>query len=96
MPRQNLIFMIVTPLVLLAVIAVGVIGIGELLLAVGDWAHHAYDVDHLAGDQRHQAEEIAKLYPVAVALGIGALALIGGSVASRMAGNHAPRGSARH
>ena len=96
MPRENLIFMIVAPIVVMAIVAVGVIAIGELLLAVGAWAHHALDVDHLAGDEKHRADEIAKLYPVAVALAIGALALIGGSIASRLAGNPAARDAARH
>ena len=96
MPRQNVVFMIVAPLAVMVVIAIGVIGIGEILLAVGVWAHHALDVDHLTGEQRHRAEEIAKLYPVGVALAIGALALIGGSIASRLAGNPASRDAARH
>lgn len=96
MLRQNIIFMIVAPFVVMVFIAIGVIAIGETLLAVGAWAHHALDVDHLAGDEKHRAEEIAKLYPVGVALGIGALALLGGTIASRLAGNPAPRGSARH
>ena len=96
MPRENIIFMIVAPLAVTVVVAIGVIGIGELLLAVGAWAHHALDVDHLTGDAKHRAEEIAKLYPVAVALAVGALALIAGAVASRLAGNPAPRDAARH
>jgi hypothetical protein len=96
MPRENIIFMIVAPLAVMVVVAIGVIGIGELLLAVGAWAHHALDVDHLTGDAKHRAEEIAKLYPVAVALAIGALVLIGGAVASRLAGNPTPRDTARH
>ena len=96
MPRQNLIFMIVAPLAVMVVVAIGVIAIGELLLAVGAWAHHALDVDHLAGDQKHRAEEIAKLYPVGAALAVGTLALVGGSVASRLAGSPTTRDSARH
>ena len=96
MPRQNVVFMIVAPLAVMVVVAIGVIAIGELLLAVGAWAHHALDVDHLTGEQQHRAEEIAKLYPVGVALAIGALALIGGSIASRLAGTPAQRVSARH
>ena len=96
MPRENILFMIVAPLVLMVVIAIGVIAIGELLLGVGAWAHHALDVDHLSGDQKHHAEELAKLYPVGVALAIGSLALLGGSIASRLAGNPAPGDRARH
>ena len=96
MPRQNIIFMVVAPLAILVGIAIGVILIGELLLAVGAWAYQVYDVDRLTGDQQHQAEELAKLYPVGVALAVGALALLGGSIASRLAGNPAPGGSGRH
>ena len=96
MLRQNLIFMIVAPIALMVVIAIGVIAIGESLLAVGAWAHGALDVEHLTGEEQQRAEEIAKLYPVAVALGIGALALIGGTIASRLAGNPAPRDTSRH
>ena len=96
MPRENILFMIVAPIAVMVVVAVGVVGIGELLLAVGAWAHHALDVDHLSGDAKHRAEEMAKLYPVAVALAIGALALIAGAVASRLAGNPTPRDTARH
>ncbi len=96
MPRQNILFMIIAPIAVLVVIAIGVSGIGELLLAVGAWAHHELDVDHLSGDAKHRAEELAKLYPVAVALAVGALALIAGAIASRLAGNPTPRDAARH
>ena len=44
MPRQNIIFAIVAPLVLMAVVAVIVISIGETLLAVHHWAGHLYHV----------------------------------------------------
>ena len=96
MPRENILFMIIAPLAVLVVVAIGVIGIGELLLAVGAWAHHAFDVDHLAGEEKHRAEELAKLYPVGVALVVGALALIAGAIASRLAGNAARQDAARH
>ena len=96
MPRQNLVFMIVAPLAVMVVVAIGVIAIGELLLAVGAWAHHALDVEHLAGEEKQRAEEIAKLYPVGAALAVGTLALVGGSVASRLAGAPAAPSSARH
>ena len=96
MPRQNVIFMIVAPLALMVVIAIGVIGIGELLLGVGAWATEALDVEHLTGEEQRRAEEIAKLYPVGVALAVGALALLGGSIASRLAGNPAPGDGTRH
>lgn len=96
MPRQNLVFMIVAPLVIMALMAIGVIAIGETLLAVGAWAAQALEVEHLTGAEQRRAEEIAKLYPVGVALVIGALALLGGTIASRLAGTPTPHGSARH
>ena len=96
MPRQNLVFMIVAPLVVMVFIAIGVIAIGETLLAVGAWAEQALDVEHLTGEEQRRAEEIAKLYPVGVALAIGSIALLGGSIASRLAGTPAPGESARH
>ena len=41
MPRQNIIFAIVAPLVLMAIIAVIVVGIGETLLAVHECGERA-------------------------------------------------------
>jgi uncharacterized protein (DUF983 family) len=67
MPRSNLIFAIFTPLVLMVIIAAIVVVVGETLLAMHHWAHHA------------------ALYPVSIALGISALALVGGIIASAIA-----------
>jgi hypothetical protein len=86
MPRQNIIFAIVAPLILMAIIAVIVFGIGETLLAVHDWAHHLYHVGQYPtpAENRHY-QELAALYPVAVALAVATVFLIGGAVASRLA-----------
>jgi len=80
MPRQNVIFAIVTPLVLMAIIAVFVISIGETLLATHEWAHHYYHVE-----EHPEMREIAALPSVGVALGLASLFLIGGIVASMLA-----------
>lgn len=97
MPRANLLFMIVAPLAVMVVIAILVIGIGETLLAVHEYANHSLHVGgYAAEEQNHQAEEIARLYPVGVALAIGSVFLIGGSIASRLAGSPARRDVTRH
>ena len=80
MSRQNVIFTIVTPLILMAIIAVIVISIGETLLATHEWAHHYY---HVA--EHPELRERAALPSVAVALGLATIFLIGGIVASKMA-----------
>jgi len=86
MPRQNVIFSILAPFVLLAIIAVIVVGIGETLLTVHEAANEAYHVGAFASDEENKYwGEIASLYPVFVALGIAALFLIGGAVASMLA-----------
>lgn len=86
MPRANIIFAIVTPLVLMAIIAVIVVAIGEVLLAVHHWAHYAYSVGKWPTPQENRYwREISALYAVGVALGLSTLALIGGMVASRLA-----------
>ena len=86
MPRQNIVFAIVAPLILMAIIAVIVIGIGETLLAVHDWAHHLYHVGaYPTPEENHRVKELAALYPVAVALVVATVFLIGGAVASRLA-----------
>jgi len=86
MPRQNIIFSIVAPLVLMAIIAIIVVSIGETLLTVHELAHEAYHVgDFASPEENHYWGEIAALYPVAVALSIATLFLIGGAVASRLA-----------
>jgi hypothetical protein len=87
MPRQNIVFSIVAPLVLMAITAVIVVGIGETLLAVHHEAEHYYHVDAYPKDspEYRQAREIAALPAVFVALAIATLFLIGGAVASRLA-----------
>jgi hypothetical protein len=86
MPRQNIIFAIVAPLVLAAIIAVIVIGIGETLLTVHELAAEAYHVgDWPTAEENHYWGEMAALPSVFVALSIAALFLIGGTVASRLA-----------
>ena len=80
MPRQNIVFAIVTPLILMAIIAVLVVVIGETLLAAHHWAHHYYHVD-----EHPELRETAALPAVGIALGVATLFLIGGMVASRLA-----------
>lgn len=86
MPRQNVVFSIVAPLVLMVIIAAIVITIGETLLTVHHAANEAYHVGAYASEaENREWGEIAALYPVAVAMAIATLILIGGSVASRLA-----------
>jgi hypothetical protein len=87
MLRQNIIFAIVAPLILMAIIAVIVVGIGETLLAVHHWAEHFYHVaDYPEGTpERRFVRELAALPSVGVAMAIATLFLIGGAVASRLA-----------
>jgi len=95
MPRENIVFMIVVPLVLMVIIGVIVVGIGETLIATHDWAHHALHIDAITNaEEKHRAEELVKLYPVGVALVIGTIALVAGSVASRLAGDPAHQSAA--
>lgn len=86
MPRQNIVFAIVAPLILMAIIAAIVVSIGETLLAVHQWAEHYYHVGaYPTPEQNRQARELATLPSVFVALGIATLFLVGGTVASRLA-----------
>ena len=87
MPRQNILFVILTPLVLMAFIAVIVVVIGETLLATHHWAEHYYHVtDYAPGTpERRYWREIAALPAVGVAMGISTLFLVGGMVASKLA-----------
>jgi hypothetical protein len=86
MPRQNIIFSIVAPVVLMAIIAVIVIFIGETLLMTHHAANETYHVGAYASAEENKYwSEIAALYPVAVALAIATVFLIGGAVASRLA-----------
>ncbi|MGE3272485.1 MAG: hypothetical protein AB7P40_27315 [Chloroflexota bacterium] len=86
MPRKNIIFAIVAPLVLMAIIAAIVVSVGETLLATHEWAHHYYYVgDHPTEELNRHWREIAALIPVQVALGLAVVFLLGGIVASWMA-----------
>ena len=86
MPRQNIIFAIVAPLILMAIIAIIVISIGETLLAVHHWAEMFFLVGWYPSEEANRiARELAALPSVAVALAIATLFLIGGAIASRLA-----------
>lgn len=91
MPLKNIVFAIVAPLVLAAIIAAIVIGIGETLLYIHEWAQEMYHVGSWPTEEENARwREIANLYPVFVALGIAMLALVGGTVASMLAPKHQP------
>jgi hypothetical protein len=77
---KNVAFSIIAPLVLMAIIAAIVIGIGETLLGSHEWAHEAFHAESSA-----EAAEQANLVPVAIALGIALVVLLGGSIATRLA-----------
>ena len=97
MPRQNIIFAIVTPLVLMAVIAVLVIVIGETLLAVHHWSEGYYHVgSYPTPEENRYWREIAALPAVGVAMAISTLFLIGGTVASRLAPQPPASSSSSH
>ena len=86
MPRHNIIFAIVAPLILMAIIAVIVVSIGETLLAVHHWAEHYYHVgEYPTPEENRQVRELAALPSVAVARAIATLFLVGGAIASRLA-----------
>lgn len=86
MPRKNVIFVIVTPLVLIAIISVLVVGVGEVLLTAHEWAHHYYHVgEHPSPELNRYWREIAALLPVQIALGLALVFLLGGIVASKIA-----------
>jgi cytochrome c biogenesis protein CcdA len=94
MPTKNVIFAIVTPLVLMAIIAVLVVSVGETLLAVHHWAEHAYHVgDYATAEENKYWGEIAALPAVGVALGLATVFLLGGIVASMIAPQ--PKSSSR-
>ncbi len=86
MPRQNIVFAILAPLILMAIIAVIVVSIGETLLAVHSWAEHYYHVGQYPTPEENRfARELAALPSVAVAMVISTVFLVGGAVASRLA-----------
>ena len=83
---KNVVFAIVAPLILMAIIAVIVITIGETLLGVHGWAHDAFSVGLWPSEEENKHwEEIANVYPVAVALAIALVIMVGGAVATRLA-----------
>jgi len=83
---KNVVFSIVAPLILMIIIAIIVITIGETLLGVHEWAHEAYSVGHWPNEEENKHwEEIANIYPVAVALAIALVIMVGGAVATRLA-----------
>jgi len=84
-----MVFAVVAPLVLMAIIALFVVVIGEALLAIHDWAHHLYHVgDYPTAQENRYWREIAALYPTMVALGVATVFLLGGIVASALAPKH--------
>jgi hypothetical protein len=86
MPLRNIVFAIVAPLVLAAIIAALVIGIGETLLHAHEYANELYHVGSWPTPEENEHwKEIATLYPVFTALAIAMLALLGGSIASALA-----------
>jgi hypothetical protein len=86
MPRQNVVFAIVAPLLLMAIIAAIVIAIGEMLLGFHHYGNELYHVgQYLTAAENHYAGELAALWPVGAALVLATAFLIGGAVASRLA-----------
>lgn len=86
MPTRNIVFAIVAPLILAAIIAAIVVTVGETLLAVHEWAHHFYYVgEHPSEELNKYWGEIAALLPVQVALGLAVVFLVGGIAASMIA-----------
>ncbi|HYU19443.1 MAG TPA: hypothetical protein VEQ11_12195 [Chloroflexota bacterium] len=81
MTRANLIFMVATPLVLIAGIALIVSGFGTLLLTLREIA---FISDLARGLDEESAKESSKFIPVIVALAIASVFLIAGSVASML------------
>ena len=86
MPRQNVVFAIVAPLLLMAIVAAIVIVIGELLLGFHHFGDELYHVGaYPTAAENHYAGELAALWPVGAALILATGFLIGGAIASRMA-----------
>ena len=89
MRLRNLVFAALTPLLLIALIAAAVSGFGLILLAVryaaDDMAHHG-----------QFTEDVARLFPVAIALVVATIFLLGGMIASRKAPQVTPRDADGH
>jgi hypothetical protein len=93
---KNIVFAIFAPLILAAIIAAIVIGIGETLLHAHEYAHELYHIGSWPSEAENEHwEEIANLYPVITALVIAMLVLIGGSIATMLA-PHRPRQDTHH
>jgi hypothetical protein len=86
MPRQNIVFAIAAPLLLIAIVAVIVIVIGEVLLGFHHFGNELYHVGaYPTAEENRYAGELAALWPVGAALILATLFLVGGAVASRLA-----------
>lgn len=86
MNSKNVVFAALAPLGLMAIIAIIVVSIGETLLALHALGFEVYHVGSLATEEANKAAaEQAALFPVACALGIALVILIGGSIATRLA-----------
>lgn len=86
MSWQNVVFIIVTPLVLTALIAIGVVGMGSLLLVVHELALETYHLDR----------ETASLGPVAIALGAATLVLVVAAILARGGPSRRSSSHSRH
>jgi hypothetical protein len=86
MPRQNIVFAIAAPLILMAIVAAIVIVIGEVLLGFHHFGNELYHVGaYPTPEENHYAGELAALWPVGAALVLATVFLVGGAVASRLA-----------
>jgi|1185.fasta_scaffold1495230_1 NADH:ubiquinone oxidoreductase subunit 6 (subunit J) len=92
MPLRNIVFAIVAPLVLAAIIAAIVIGIGETLLHLHEYGNEVYHVGSWPTQEENEFwKERATLFPVFTALAIAMLALVGGTIASALAPHRPPQ-----
>lgn len=92
MPWQNLLFVAISPFVLIALIATAVSGFGTVLLEARYWADHQHELGHMT-------ENVARLVPVGIALAASAIVFVGAIILSTV-GRSSPRrdraASARH
>lgn len=70
MPWQNLVFVFLSPLLLIATIAAFVVGLGTLLLESRYYADHLHELGQMSTD-------VAKLVPVAIALAASTIVFLG-------------------
>jgi hypothetical protein len=86
MNSKNVLFAVFAPLGLMVIIAIIVVSIGETLLTLHAIGMEAYHVGSYATEEANrEAAEQGALYPVACALGIALVILLGGSIATRLA-----------